>query len=95
MKLSVKGLALTSAIVWGGCIFMTGVLDLIWPGYGHAFLDIARSLYPGYAATAGFPGVIVGTLYGGVDGLICGTVFAWIYNYFAAKDGTEPAGSAM
>lgn len=93
MKLSVKGLALTAAILWAGSIFVVGVLGLIWSGYGGAFLDMARSLYPGYAATTGFGGVIVGTLYGAVDGLVCGAVFAWVYNYFAAVDGTE-AGAA-
>jgi len=84
MKLSVKGLAITAAIVWGGAIFLTGLLNLIWMGYGVAFLDMARSIYPGYAGTAGFAGVIVGTLYGVVDGAVGGAVFAWLYNRLSA-----------
>jgi hypothetical protein len=89
MKLSVKGLALTAAIVWGGCILLTGILNLIWTGYGAAFLDMARSIYPGYQATRGFPGVIVGTLYGAVDGAVGGAVFAWIYNKVSGSTGAS------
>ncbi len=80
MKLSVKGLALASGLVWGGCILFVGILNLIWPGYGAAFLDMARSIYPGYAAMSGFVGVVVGTLYGFVDGWVGGAIFAWLYN---------------
>ncbi len=80
MKLSVKGLAVTAAILWGGAIFLTGILNLMWSGYGVAFLDMARSIYPGYASTGGFGGVIVGTLYGMIDGVVCGAIFAWLYN---------------
>jgi len=80
MKLSVKALAVTAAILWGGCILLTGILNLIWSGYGVAFLDMVRSIYPGYAGTAGFGGVIVGTLYGVIDGAVCGAIFAWLYN---------------
>jgi hypothetical protein len=92
MKLSVKGLALTSAIMWGGSIFIMGVLNLIWAGYGVAYLDMVRSIYPGYAATSGFGGVIVGTCYGLVDGFVGGAIFAWLYN--ALKGGGAPPTNA-
>lgn len=94
MKLSVKGVALTAGVLWGASILLVGVLNLVWPGYGEAFLDLARSLYPGYEATAGFGGVIVGMLYGTVDGFVCGAVFGLVYNYFAAAD-RRRAGSAQ
>ncbi len=40
------------------------------------------SIYPGYTAAASFGQVILGTLYGLVDGAICGAIFAWLYNCF-------------
>lgn len=80
MKLSIKGLALASGILWGGCILLVGVGNLIWPSYGVAFLDLARAIYPGYGGMDGFGGVIVGTLYGAADGAVGGAVFAWLYN---------------
>ncbi len=86
MKLSIKGLALTSGILWGASILLVGVGNLIWPSYGVAFLDLARSIYPGYGSMGGFGGVIVGTLYGVADGAIAGAIFAWLYN---AVSGSE------
>ncbi len=84
MRLSTKAMAWTAGILWAAAIFLTGVLNLIWPGYAIAFLDMAKSIYPGYAHIGGFAGVIVGTLYALVDGLVCGVIFAWLYNTLAA-----------
>ncbi len=83
MKFSVKGLALASGILWGVAMLGMGLANLIWGGYGQQFLQIMSSVYPGYHATRSIAQVIVGTLYGAVDGLIGGTVFAWLYNQFA------------
>jgi hypothetical protein len=80
MKLSVKAMAITSAVLWGGMIFVVGAADVIWPPYGRAFLEMVSSVYPGYHAGTGAPSVLFGTLYGLVDGAIGGAIFAWIYN---------------
>ena len=82
MKLSIKGLAWTGGVLWGLSVLLMGVLNLIWPSYGVAFLDVMRSVYPGYKSVAGFAGVIVGTLYAIVDGAVAGAVFGWLYNWF-------------
>lgn len=84
MKLSVKGLALASGILWGIAMLGMGLANLGWNNYGQQFLQIMASVYPGYQATRNIGEVIVGTLYGVVDGLIGGAVFAWLYNQFAA-----------
>ena len=85
MKLSIKGLALASGILWGGSILLVGVANLIWPSYGVAYLDLARAIYPGYGGSAGFGGVIVGALYGLADGAVAGAIFAWLYNTLSAR----------
>ena len=86
MKLSIKALAITGAILWGGSILLLGVANMIWPTYGVAFLQLVASIYPGYHATGTFGSVIVATLYGVLDGAVGGFLFGWIYNYFAGKD---------
>lgn len=86
MKLSIKGLASTGGVLWGASLFLVGVLNLIWPHYGTGFLDVMRSIYPGYAGSSGFVGVIVGTLYAAVDGAVAGALFGWLYNYFATPE---------
>ena len=80
MKCSVKGLAVAAGVGWGGCVLLLGLLNLVWPSYGVAVLDLARSIYPGYGNMSGFGAVIVGTMYALVDGAIAGAIFAWLYN---------------
>ena len=89
MKLDVKTVAGVLALSWGILgMFLTGLVNLIWPGYGQAFLEVMASLYPGYRATASLGQVIVGTVYGVLDGAVAGVVFAWLYNFCASRLGT-------
>lgn len=83
MKLSVKAFTVAAALLWGGGFLFVGVVNLIWPPYGGAFLEVMSSIYPGYRAMASFGNVIVGTLYALLDAAIAGAVFAWLYNIFA------------
>jgi hypothetical protein len=84
MKLNVRAVAIVCALVWGGlAMLLTGLANLVWPSYGHDFLQVMASVYPGYHATRSFGEVIVGTLYGLVDGGVGGAVVAWLYNLFA------------
>jgi TRAP-type mannitol/chloroaromatic compound transport system permease large subunit len=82
MRFSVKGLALASGILWGLAMLFMGLANLVWGSYGQQFLQTVASVYPGYHATRSIAEVIVGTLYGAVDGLVGGAVFAWLYNQF-------------
>lgn len=86
MKLCVKSLAITSAVLWGGMIFCVGTANVIWPPYGEAFLNLMSSVYPGYHAGTGAPSVLFGTLYGLADGAAGGAIFAWIYNRFSGPE---------
>lgn len=76
MKFNTKALALTSAILWGLVMLGMGLANLIRANYGQQFLQLMASVYPGYHATRAIAEVVVGTLYGAVDGLIGGAVFA-------------------
>ena len=62
MKFNIGALALAVGLFWGGAILLVGVSNLIWPGYGQAFLQLAASMYPGYRAGATFGQVVIGTL---------------------------------
>lgn len=80
MRLNITALAATSALLWGGAVLVVAVANLLWPGYGRAFLDVVASIYPGYHAASGLGSVITGTLYALVDGATGGAIFAWLYN---------------
>lgn len=83
MRLDVKALTITAALLWGGALFLVGISNLLWPGYGQAFLEWTASFYPGYDGPVGFGSVVVVTLYAVVDGGVCGLLFGWIYNAIA------------
>ena len=89
MKLNVKALALTAGILWALAVLFVGAVNLIWSGYGRAFLQLMASIYPGYHAAGSAGDLIVGTLYALVDGAIGGLVFGWVYNLFIGK-GASP-----
>jgi hypothetical protein len=84
MTLNVRALTIVGAVLTGGCLFLTGLANLVWNSYGVAFLELAASIYPGYHGPAGFGSVIVVTLYGLVDGALCGAILGWLYNMVAA-----------
>jgi len=85
MKLNVKALVFSLALFWGLAVFITGLANLIWPGYAEAFLKVVASVYPGYKASGMFGDLIVGTLYALLDGAACGLIFGRLYNYWAGK----------
>ncbi len=80
MRLNVIALSVTAGLFWGVAILVVAIANLVWPGYGGAFLELAASIYPGYDPGTGIASVITGTFYGLVDGAIGGAIFAWLYN---------------
>jgi|TARA_B100000953_G_C17803780_1_gene353010 ABC-type cobalt transport system substrate-binding protein len=84
-KFNCKATAVTFGLLWGGLIFLVHISNLTWPGYGQAALDVIASIYPGYHPTASFAQVLIGTLYGLLDGAVGGVLFAWLYNLWAEK----------
>ena len=88
MRLDIRATAVTLARLWGVLgMLLTGLANLIWPGYGQGLLYVMASVYPGYQATPSVSQVIIGTLYGLLDGAVVGAVFAWLYNTCSARFG--------
>ncbi len=85
MKFNILALGFAAGLIWGGAILLVGLANLIWPGYGQAFLDILASIYPGYHPAASAGSVIAGAVYGLVDGTIGGVIFGWLYNLLAGR----------
>ena len=83
MRFNVIQLGFTLSIIWAVLVMLIGIANLLFPGYGVAFLQIIDSIYPGYHfGKWGLGGVIVATLYAALDGFILGVLFAWLHNLF-------------
>jgi len=93
MKLSVKSLAMSVGVMWGGCLLLFGLattLRGVQPDggyYAKDFLLAMASVYPGYSGGPGMASAAVGAVYGLIDGAICGAVIAWLYNRCSCSDG--------
>jgi hypothetical protein len=81
MKLNVKALALSSGIVWGATVFLA-TLWLLIRGHEGTLISRLDHFYLGYSFS--YPGAFVGLVWGFIDGVIGGAVFAWLYNKLAA-----------
>ena len=94
MKLNVKAFTLTVGLIWAGAVLTVGLTNLIWNGYGVAFLQVVASIYPGYEGSATAGNLVIATLYALVDGGFSGLVFAAIYNLFAGRSGSGETSTA-
>ena len=83
MKLSVKGLMFASGIGWALIALVMGVLNMIFEGYGEAYLNVLAAPFPWYEATGNIVNLIIGIVWTLVVGGICGIIFALLYNAFA------------
>lgn len=83
MKLSIRGMAIATSLLWGGALLCVGLAHLASPSYGSSFLNGVSSIYPGFHGVRSLTDALVGTGYGLVDGAAGGFFFAWLYNLFA------------
>ena len=85
MRLNVPAFALTAGLLWALAIFFVQALNALLPPYGGGFLVLLSSIYPYYRPEDSFAYVLLGMLYGFVDGAVGAAVFAWVYNKFTER----------
>jgi len=83
MTTSVKSISITFAILWGACMLIVGLINLADASYGAEFLRMMSSVYPGADTARTLGRVLIGTLYGVIDGAIGGYLFAVLYRALA------------
>ena len=64
-------------------MLLVGLIHIADPSYGAEFPRIMSSIYPGADTTPTLGRVLLGTLYGLVDGGVAGLVFGLLYSAFA------------
>lgn len=78
-KLSVKAFGLACGLVWGGGMFLLGVLDTI-STYNDAWGQLMATMYLGYQPT--IIGSIILGIWGFITAGIWGLLVAALYNKF-------------
>ncbi len=73
------------AILWGASMLLVGLIHLWFPAYGTEFLNMMSSIYPGFHGARAFGDVIIGTIYGIVDGAIAGYLFSSLYRWLGRR----------
>ncbi|HTQ59293.1 MAG TPA: hypothetical protein VMI32_03660 [Candidatus Solibacter sp.] len=91
MKLSLKAITISGALLWGGAILLVGLINLSRPGYGLNFLQLTSSVYPWFHASHTISSVIVSTIAGLVDGAVAALIFAILYNGIAGHESQTAA----
>lgn len=86
MRLCVAAFALAVGVIWAAGLLVLGLLNLAYPAYGKAMLDMAASIYPGYHAIGAIGDLLIGVLYAFVDGAVCALILALLYNAFTPKE---------
>jgi hypothetical protein len=94
MKLSVKALMFASGIGWALIVLVMGVLNMIFAGYGEAYLKTLAAPFPWYDASGGVGDLIIGIVWTLIVGGICGWIFALLYNAFVGKKATPKRAAA-
>ena len=82
MRLHITAFALTCSILWALGLFVVTWWVIAFEGSSLEPTLIGR-VYRGYTFTP--MGSVIGLLWGLVDGLIGGAVFAWLYNALASR----------
>jgi len=82
MKLNVKAFALTAGIVCGIGLFLLTWWVILFEGASGA-KTIIGLVYRGYSMSP--VGSLIGLVWGFVDGLIGGVIFAWLYNLLVSR----------
>ena len=82
MKLNVKAFALTCGLMWGLGLFLLTWWIIAFDG-PTAEVTLIGKIYRGYSITP--TGSVIGLVWGLLEGLIGGAVFAWLYNMLTLR----------
>ncbi len=89
-----RAITAAAAILWGGCMLAVGLINLAAPSYGADFLRLMSSIYPGFHDSRTIGQVLLGTIYGFVDGAIAGYFFGLLYRWTAGNGSPAVVASA-
>ena len=82
MKLNVKAFSITVGLFWGVGLLLITWWIILFDGASGASTLIGK-VYRGYNIS--IIGSFIGLLWGFIDGIIGGAIFAWLYNVLSNR----------
>ncbi|MEZ5426297.1 MAG: bacteriophage holin [Pyrinomonadaceae bacterium] len=82
MKLNIKALAVTFALVWGFGLFLVTWWIILFEG-STGQVNFLGQVYRGYNISPA--GSFIGLIWGLADGFIGGAILAWLYNFLVPR----------
>ncbi len=86
MKLNVSSMALAGGLVWGSFLFLITWWIIGFDGITGDVPFIGH-VYRGYRISPA--GSLIGFMWGFMDGMIGGALFAWLYNRFGESEASQ------
>ncbi|MFA5108192.1 MAG: bacteriophage holin [Candidatus Micrarchaeia archaeon] len=84
-RVCTMSLALALGILWGVGIALTTICAIFYEGYATAFLEVIKSIYPGYSVS--YSGALIGLVYGFIGMFVNGYIIAWLYDMLTRRCG--------
>ncbi|MBU0469712.1 MAG: bacteriophage holin [Candidatus Omnitrophica bacterium] len=78
-KLDLKTFGINFGFIWSLCIIALGILAAKYT-WANKMVETISSVYKGFQTT--LMGVIIGGIWGFIDGVIGGVIIAWLFNKF-------------
>jgi ABC-type phosphate transport system permease subunit len=85
MRVSLKAITMSSAILWALAMLLVGLIHMAAHSYGGEFLRLMSSVYPGADTAPTIGRVLLGTVYGFIDGAVAGCLFGLLYDFFVGR----------
>ena len=82
MKLDIRAFAFACAIFWGLAVLLVTWWIMLFEGETGQ-VTVLGHIYRGYNIS--WMGSLIGLVWAFFDGLICGAIFAWLYNLMVRK----------
>ena len=86
MRFRLLPLGITFGVVWGLAVFGMALVAMHTAEYGHKFVELVASCYPGYGASV--KGALIGGACGLGDGFGCGVIL-WLALNWSLKKAKE------
>jgi len=84
MKLNINAFGLACGILAGVFVAAMTLTNIVW-GYPSSWVNLIADIYRWGYHPSSYWAIMIGLIYGFVDGYVFGFLLSWVYNRFTKK----------